>query len=288
MTSGQSELPHPWALPAADDAGFHAFWAAEVSGLEAWAINRLWRYEIPSGRLQAEDVVQHLWVVMYEAWPSITTNPRGYLYRAARNYLYSQLRDQARVAGTGLTPPDGYENWEQTVIWSSCPVPEGADIPLLAAEDERLWRVRRARLPAALSRLSPRQRQAMVGCVAQRRPRAEVAREMGVAVNTISSHIDRGQGSMKKILKWGAIALLVFFVVSQPGDAAGLLRAIGSWFSEGEEPPPTVYFYERLVTPQMLLAALMFILGIGMVAALRTARSRAQRRRRRPEHDDAY
>ena len=33
---------------------------------------------------------------------------------------------------------------------------------------------------------------------------------------------------LKKVLKWGAIALLVFFVVTQPGDAAGVVRSLGN------------------------------------------------------------
>ncbi|MFG1926168.1 hypothetical protein [Cryptosporangium sp. NPDC048952] len=32
---------------------------------------------------------------------------------------------------------------------------------------------------------------------------------------------------MKKFLKWGALALLVFFVVTQPADAAGVVRSLG-------------------------------------------------------------
>ncbi|GAA3382758.1 hypothetical protein [Cryptosporangium minutisporangium] len=31
---------------------------------------------------------------------------------------------------------------------------------------------------------------------------------------------------MKKFLKWGAVALLVFFVVTQPADAAGVVRSM--------------------------------------------------------------
>ncbi|SHN44972.1 hypothetical protein [Cryptosporangium aurantiacum] len=33
---------------------------------------------------------------------------------------------------------------------------------------------------------------------------------------------------MKKFLKWGAVALLVFFVVTQPADAAGVVRSLGN------------------------------------------------------------
>ncbi len=32
---------------------------------------------------------------------------------------------------------------------------------------------------------------------------------------------------MKKFLKWGAIALLVFFVVTQPASAADVVRSLG-------------------------------------------------------------
>jgi hypothetical protein len=33
---------------------------------------------------------------------------------------------------------------------------------------------------------------------------------------------------MKKFIKWGLIALLVFFVVTQPSDAAGVVRSLGN------------------------------------------------------------
>jgi hypothetical protein len=32
-------------------------------------------------------------------------------------------------------------------------------------------------------------------------------------------------------LKWGLIALLVFFIVTRPGDAAGVVRSIGDGLS---------------------------------------------------------
>ncbi len=34
---------------------------------------------------------------------------------------------------------------------------------------------------------------------------------------------------LKTVLKWGAIALLVFFVVTQPADAANVAHSIGDW-----------------------------------------------------------
>jgi hypothetical protein len=33
---------------------------------------------------------------------------------------------------------------------------------------------------------------------------------------------------MKAVMKWGLIAILVFFIVTRPGDAAGVVRSIGS------------------------------------------------------------
>lgn len=32
----------------------------------------------------------------------------------------------------------------------------------------------------------------------------------------------------KKILKWGIIGLLVFYVVTQPANAAGIVQSLGS------------------------------------------------------------
>ncbi len=34
---------------------------------------------------------------------------------------------------------------------------------------------------------------------------------------------------MKTVLKWGAIALLVFFVVTQPASAADVVHSLGEW-----------------------------------------------------------
>jgi hypothetical protein len=36
---------------------------------------------------------------------------------------------------------------------------------------------------------------------------------------------------MKKVLTWGLVAFLVWYVVSQPDNAANVLRQIGSWLA---------------------------------------------------------
>lgn len=33
---------------------------------------------------------------------------------------------------------------------------------------------------------------------------------------------------MKKVLGWGLLAFLIFFIVTKPGDAAGVLRSLGN------------------------------------------------------------
>ncbi len=33
---------------------------------------------------------------------------------------------------------------------------------------------------------------------------------------------------MKKVLSWGLLAFLVFFIVTKPNDAAGVLRSLGN------------------------------------------------------------
>ncbi len=34
---------------------------------------------------------------------------------------------------------------------------------------------------------------------------------------------------LKTVLKWGAIALLIFFVVTQPAEAASVVHSLGDW-----------------------------------------------------------
>jgi hypothetical protein len=37
-----------------------------------------------------------------------------------------------------------------------------------------------------------------------------------------------GARRMKRMVTWGLVAFLVFYVVTQPGDAAGVMRSIGN------------------------------------------------------------
>ena len=36
---------------------------------------------------------------------------------------------------------------------------------------------------------------------------------------------------MKKVLTWGLVAFLIWYVVTRPNDAAGVLRQIGSFLA---------------------------------------------------------
>jgi hypothetical protein len=44
------------------------------------------------------------------------------------------------------------------------------------------------------------------------------------------SHVSPG---VKKIVTWVAIAFVAFYLISNPEDAAGAIRGIGSWFAQG-------------------------------------------------------
>lgn len=38
---------------------------------------------------------------------------------------------------------------------------------------------------------------------------------------------------VKKIVTWVAIAFVAFYLLTNPDDAAGAIRGIGSWFADG-------------------------------------------------------
>jgi hypothetical protein len=38
---------------------------------------------------------------------------------------------------------------------------------------------------------------------------------------------------VKKIVTWVAIAFIAFYLLTNPEDAAGAIRGIGSWFADG-------------------------------------------------------
>lgn len=212
--------------PSAADIAFTTFWAGESDALYRWARKRLRREEIPDGWLAADDVVQHVAAVLLERWPEITASPRGYAYQTAKNFIGSNGREQRRYAGDPDAILEAEADRPGTARWASSPRPQPVDLLLVVAEDDRAVRQQLDALPTALTQLPERQRRLMVGCLGERRPRAEIAEELGMGVGTISPHLDRGKKALKKSL---AALLAAFATLSIPV----LVKVLNDFFSSG-------------------------------------------------------
>jgi DNA-directed RNA polymerase specialized sigma24 family protein len=118
-----------------------------------------------TGRDAAAEALGYAW----RNWPRVSTmdNPQGYLYRIAER---SAMRSKRRRRELFATPNSSGGAWFE---------------PALAP---------------ALSRLSLRQRQAVVLVAAYGLTHAEAAELLGVATSSIQNHVERGMTKLKHSL----------------------------------------------------------------------------------------
>lgn len=145
-----------------------------------------WSALIHMGRLltggdrhRAEDLVQESLVKLWAVWPKVSDEaPEAY----ARTVLARLAARSARRRWWGERPAEQLP--EQ-------PVPHG-DLSENVAE--------RSRLEAALARLTPRQRAAVVLRYYQDMSETQVAEALGCPVGTARSHTSRGVARLRQIL----------------------------------------------------------------------------------------
>ena len=118
-------------------------------------------YLLTGNRHEAEEVLQEAFVAVWERWERVgaMADPTGYLYRTALNRYRSRLRRTARVARRAVGLADGRDGFAE-------------------AED-------RVALAAALAKLSPRRREAIVLTELLGYSSADAGRVMGVADATV-------------------------------------------------------------------------------------------------------
>jgi RNA polymerase sigma-70 factor (sigma-E family) len=143
----------------------------------ALALIRL-AYIMLGDRHAAEDVVQDAFSGLYRAWHRLpsTANLLGYLRVSVVNGCRSVHRRARRIRV--LTEPDA----------------ESAESVVLAGEEQRATF-------AALKRLPPRQREAIVLRYYAGLPEQEIARAMGVSRGTVKSATSRGLATLGRILR---------------------------------------------------------------------------------------
>lgn len=129
-------------------------------------------------RAAAEDVVQEAFAGLFRRWRHLedVAKAPAYLRSAVVNRCRNVLRDRAPRVAAEFPPLDG------------------ADVPLLAAEE-------RQAVIAALWALPRRQREALVLRYYLDLPDAEIARSMGVRPVTVRSAVHRGLAALERLMR---------------------------------------------------------------------------------------
>lgn len=156
-----------WVEPVADVPTFEEavlpHYAALVRRLTA----------VLGDRESAADVVQEAYFRAFRAWGSFDgTDPRAWVYTIALRLAFNERRRRRRWSGIRSRRVD---------------VP-----PWVAAEDRSLH--------AALGRLRPEHRAALLLNVVDGYTQSEVARMLGIAPGTVASWVSRAKGHMREML----------------------------------------------------------------------------------------
>ena len=148
---------------------FDTFFAAESQTL----FRRMWL--VTRDRHEAEEIVQDAFLSLYERWDRAADwdDPTSYLYRTAFNTWKKRTRRAARAVRHGFTSDPGDEF-------------EAADA--------------RTVVGAALARLSPRQRAAVVLTELLGFSSEEAARALGVRAVTARVLASQGRAAMRELL----------------------------------------------------------------------------------------
>lgn len=164
-----------------------AWFAREILPLEA----SLMQFLQHNWRLKSEipDLRQEVYTRVYEsALKRIPEKPKHFLFATARNLLIDRAR-QARVI-----PIDAASDMEALDPASDTPGPD----QIVMARDEL------RRLQAALEKLSPRCREAVVLGRIQGLSRREIASRMGVTEGTAAQYLAEGIAALVEHLQRGA------------------------------------------------------------------------------------
>ena len=142
-------------------------------------------YRLTGNRHDAEDLTQEVFVRVFRALPTYTPGTfEGWLHRITTNLFLDQMRRKQRIRFDAL--------------------PEDAD-DRLAGNDpgpERAWEAAHLDLDvqAALDRLPPDFRVAVVLCDIEGLAYEEIAEVLGIKLGTVRSRIHRGRAQLRRLL----------------------------------------------------------------------------------------
>jgi len=164
-------------------SGVKAWFVREVLPLEPILMHFLrqnWR-----NRADLEDLRQEVYARVLEAAEhGLPDKPKPFVLVTARNLLIN------RVLRERIVPFDAKADLDDLEVASDAPGPDRAAI----ARDEL------RKLNAALDRLPPRAREAVVLRRIEGLSRREIAERMGVTENTVADHIRTGMNALADVL----------------------------------------------------------------------------------------
>lgn len=160
----------------------HAWFVREVLPLEAALTKFLYRYRRNSA--DVADLLQDIYLRVYNsAKTELPKSTRPFVFVTAHNLLVDRVRRDKVV------PLETIESIEAMGIAADTP---GAEESLIAREELR-------RVQAALDRLPPRSREAIVLRQVSGLSRREIAVRMGVAEQTVKWHLNAGVRALADI-----------------------------------------------------------------------------------------
>lgn len=148
-------------------------------------------------KMKAEELCMD---VLFELWAKrsqilINSSFSGYLFRSVRNIVITHLRKRTIELTELSTLPDGHQTERP------------ADYDLLSEEAEQAYR-------SALDELSPQRRQVFILSREENLTYAEIARKMGLSVNTVENYMVAALSSLRSIIKESSVLtpLLICFL----------------------------------------------------------------------------
>lgn len=143
---------------------------------------------------QAEDWVQEALLKAYRGWRSyeLGTNVRGWLLTILRNTIISHHRRRSRIDLISPTDEEHYRRRDDLVL-----DPEGQVMRALVSE----------RVRAAISRLPPHFREAVMLSDIEGMSYGEIAEVTGVPIGTVKSRIFRGRRILQEQLYTYAVRM---------------------------------------------------------------------------------
>ncbi|WP_433729898.1 sigma-70 family RNA polymerase sigma factor [Actinoplanes sp. CA-051413] len=216
-----------------------SFVAFNMGRLHRYAQGKLAQYRVPSGRLQADDVVNHTMAEVLERWEDIH-QPQRYMYVVARRFVLQAAHDAGRFTHDPTTvdqPADFDQLAPDEMTWTS-------NRTLPPVEDQACGKVVADELRAAMDVLTDQQRRAVELVDMSRRSRTDSAAAMGVTPGAVSAHRARALKRLRtRVIHlqdalYGLVVLLIVvtgltwhWLVRRSEPGSGFVSIGPDWFT---------------------------------------------------------